>query len=173
MIADAPPQITEVYLQPGDFYFGEGNTRIRTLLGSCVSITFWHPKRHIGGMCHYMLPSRKRGNAIELNGKYGNEAMEMFMREIARHRSKPQEYEIKLFGGGSMMESLGRKSQAMNVAERNVLEARRLAQEYGLPVKAECLGGVGYRQLVFELWSGDVWSRKARSVAPLTWRSEE
>ena len=54
----APADALEVFLQPGEFYFGEEKTRIRTLLGSCVAITLWHPKLRIGGMAHYMLPSR-------------------------------------------------------------------------------------------------------------------
>lgn len=159
-----PALVVEVYLQPGEFHFGDSHTRIRTLLGSCVAITFWHPQRHIGGMCHYMLPSRKRVDDDQLNGKYGNEAMAMFMQAIARHKSQPKEYEVKLFGGGNMMEALGIHAMAENVAQRNVEQARRLAKEYGLTIKAESLGGSGYRQLVFELWSGDVWSRNVQSV---------
>ena len=54
----ASPEPIDVFLQPGDFYFGEAGTRIRTLLGSCVAITLWHPILHIGGMCHIMLPER-------------------------------------------------------------------------------------------------------------------
>ena len=49
-----------VFLHPGECYFGGGPTRIATLLGSCVSITVWHPRLLVGGMCHYMLPSRQR-----------------------------------------------------------------------------------------------------------------
>jgi chemotaxis protein CheD len=167
MSIGTPALVVDIYLQPGEFHFGASHTRIRTLLGSCVSITFWHPQRRIGGMCHYMLPSRKRANDDQLSGKYGNEAMAMFMGEVARHKSRPQEYEIKIFGGGSMMESLGRHAMAENVAERNVQQARRLMLEYGLTIKAESLGGVGYRQLVFELWSGDVWSRNVRGVVQM------
>lgn len=159
MNAVAMQQIHDVYLKPGEFHFGEGNTRIRTLLGSCVSITFWHPKYHCGGMCHFMLPSRNRPHGGELNGKYGDEAMEMFMGELFRYGTKASEYEIKLFGGGSMMEAFGRQPNSENVAQRNVQQARRLVASHGLSVKAESLGGVGYRQIVFELWSGDVWSR--------------
>lgn len=166
MITDAAEFVTDVYLQPGEFHFGEGYTRIRTLLGSCVSITFWHPRLHIGGICHYMLPSRRNGGN-ELSGKYGDEAIAMFMREVARHGTQTREYEIKLFGGGNMLESLGRNAPPENVAERNVLEARRLVAERGLSIKAESVGGVGYRQLVFELWSGDVWVRNVRGVPQL------
>ena len=54
----AARNVIEIFLQPGDFYFGDRDTRIRTLLGSCVSITMWHPRLHVGGMCHFMLPER-------------------------------------------------------------------------------------------------------------------
>ncbi len=53
---DTPEDVETVVLRPGDFHFGGGHTRISTLLGSCVSITLWHPRRLIGGMCHYMMP---------------------------------------------------------------------------------------------------------------------
>ena len=69
----APADVIDVFLQPGEFYFGEEKTRIRTLLGSCVAVTLWHPKLRIGGMCHYMLPRRPRdkaGAAEKLDGRY-------------------------------------------------------------------------------------------------------
>ena len=55
-----PPHVIEIYLQPGELWFGDANTRIRTILGSCVAITLWHPHRRIDGMCRYMSQSRAR-----------------------------------------------------------------------------------------------------------------
>ena len=54
----------EIFLQPGDFYFGDENTRLRSLLGSCVSITMWHPTKLIGGMCplHAAFPGEYIGD---------------------------------------------------------------------------------------------------------------
>jgi len=40
--------VKTVVLAAGDFHFGGGRTRISTLLGSCVSLTLWHPRRRIG-----------------------------------------------------------------------------------------------------------------------------
>ena len=37
MVDVAPPHVIDVFLGPGDFYFGDEQTRIRTLLGSCVA----------------------------------------------------------------------------------------------------------------------------------------
>jgi chemotaxis protein CheD len=71
-----------VFLHPGEFYFGGGPTRIATLLGSCVSITVWHPRLLVGGMCHYMLPNRQRPPQAALCGRYGDEAMEWLLARI-------------------------------------------------------------------------------------------
>jgi len=34
----------EIFLHQGEVYFGDRDTRIRTVLGSCVAITMWHPE---------------------------------------------------------------------------------------------------------------------------------
>ncbi|MDX1678888.1 MAG: chemotaxis protein CheD, partial [Arsukibacterium sp.] len=67
----------DIFLQPGEFYFADEPCCIRTILGSCVAITMWHPRLKIGGMGHCMLPSRK-GNSDTLSAKYEDEAMQMF-----------------------------------------------------------------------------------------------
>jgi chemotaxis protein CheD len=120
----APDDILEVFLQPGEFYFGEGKTRIRTLLGSCVAITLWHPRLHLGGMSHYVLPNRRHRKKHEpLDGRYADEVMEMFMRELRHSHTKPGEYEVKIFGGGRMFQHEGKDGKSgshLNIPERNV-----------------------------------------------------
>jgi chemotaxis protein CheD len=160
----APRDILEIFLQPGEFYFGDERTRIRTLLGSCVAITLWHPRLHIGGMSHYMLSSRPRPKKGEaLNGRYAVEVMEMFMRELNRSHTKPWEYQVKIFGGSRMFEHRGKKGKPGNdldISERNVRIGRELVTRYGFAFAAEDLGGNGHRNVVLDLWSGDVWVKK-------------
>jgi chemotaxis protein CheD len=160
----APCDILEIFLQPGEFYFGDERTRIRTLLGSCVAITLWHPTLHIGGMSHYMLSSRPRPKKDEsLNGRYAVEVMEMFMRELNRSHTKPREYQVKIFGGGRMFEHRGKKGKVghdLDISERNVRIGRELVARYGFTFAAEDLGGNGHRNVVLDLWSGDVWVKK-------------
>lgn len=152
----APNDIFEVYLHPGEWYFGDEDTRIKTLLGSCVSFTLWHPGRKIGGMCHYMLPSRDKKPAKEYrSGKYADEALELLVEEIEKEKTQPKEYVAKVFGGGMMLDMGG-----VNVAERNVETARKLIRRYGFALEGECLGGVGHRNVVFDIWSGEVWLKK-------------
>ena len=172
---DAPDDILEIFLRPGEFYFGEGKTRIRTLLGSCVAITLWHPTRLIGGMSHYMLPKRlsHRKKDTALDGRYAEDVMEMFMRALRHSHSKPAEYQVKIFGGGRMFDTTAKDKPrpGVDISERNVQIGRELAGRYGFRFTAEDLGGRGHRNVMLDLWSGDVWVRKAPKALILGTRS--
>lgn len=156
-----PDFVLEIFLQPGEFYWGDSDTRIKTLLGSCVAICIWNPKLKIGGMSHSLLPTRgdqkRRG---ELSARYIDEAMELFLLEMAKAGSRPQDCIVKYFGGGDMFNELWKKS-GPGVGERNVEMTRSLIDKYGIKLKAEHVGGVGHRNIVFDLWSGDVWMKHA------------
>ncbi|MEW6612556.1 MAG: chemotaxis protein CheD [Pseudomonadota bacterium] len=154
-----PAQYLEIFLQPGDFYFGDADTRIRTILGSCVSITLWHPGLRVGGMCHYMLPSRGGRLGDALDGRYAEEAMQLFLRELRPFKAPPQAWEAKLFGGADMFPHI-EKREASLVGQRNVAMGRALLNGYGFRVVAEHVGGVGHRRLIFDLWSGAVWLKQ-------------
>lgn len=147
--------LREVYLRPGDFCYGEGNLRISTLLGSCVAIVLWHPLLAHGGMCHYMLPSRKqlRGN-LAADGKYGDEAMELFMRELKQYRAVPAQYQVHLYGGGNMFAE--RIASNMDIGSQNIEMAHNLLKKHGFTLNHEHLGSYGHRRVVFEVGSGEV-----------------
>ncbi|MCG6574411.1 chemoreceptor glutamine deamidase CheD [Pseudomonas sp. AF32] len=148
----------EVYLAPGDFRFATCPTRLRTILGSCVAITLWHPERKIGAMCHFMLPSRLRCSTA-LNGMYADEAIELFVREARAHRTDPEDYQLKLFGGGEMFPELQREVPFGDVARLNINAALEMAALYRLDLIAQDLGSTGYRSIIFDLCNGDVWVR--------------
>ena len=171
--------IIEIFLKQGEVYFGDRDTRIRTVLGSCVAITMWHPDLLIGGMCHYMLPSRHpRGQKLhcritnspigfpsrratdkmELDGKYADEALELMFTEIQRSGTRAGDYQIKLFGGGNMFPATT-KPRAQHVGLKNIEVVSQLLAYHGLKVSAEHLGGVGHRNLIFDIGSGHVWMK--------------
>ena len=160
-----PPHVIEIFLQPGEFYFGDENTRIRTLLGSCVSITMWHPTLRIGGMCHYMLPSRNRPHSGAPDGRYADEAIELFLQELRASGTSPADYEVKLFGGGDMFPQHKKRGGCADVPCRNVGAGRELVKKHGFRIKAEDLGGCGHRNIIFDVWSGHVWVRQGQEGA--------
>lgn len=96
----------EIFLQPGDHYFADRDTRIRTVLGSCVSMTFWHPHLLVGAMCHYMLPERgserQDSERPAPDGRYADEAIALLLKKMDVVGASHKEYQVKLFGGGNI-----------------------------------------------------------------------
>jgi chemotaxis protein CheD len=152
-----PKSYIEIFLNPGDYYFGDCYTRIRTILGSCVSMTFWHPRLLVGGMCHYMLPNRgENRDKDELDGRYGEDAMQLMLNEIQQAGARHWEFEVKLFGGADMFPGIYERSKN-TPGDRNILSARELVEQHGFHCVAEHLGGNGHRSVIFDVWSGHVW----------------
>ncbi len=163
--------VVDVFLQPGDFYFGGRDVRIRTLLGSCISIVMWHPRLLIGGMCHYMLASRGK-NFSNLDGRYGDEAILKFFIEAIRNNSNPNDYIVKIFGGGKMLTRSKVHvpcadkhcdeviDTCRNVSCKNVVKGVSLLEDYGFSISSKDLGGTVSRTIIFDISSGDVWVRK-------------
>jgi chemotaxis protein CheD len=168
--------LNTVILNPGDYHFGGGHTRIATLLGSCVSITVWHPRRRIGGMCHYMLAERRvnaRHSAHDtLDGRYADDAMTLLIQDMVAAGSRPSEYEAKLFGGGNMF-NIERKGDAMHVGSRNVVRGRELLAANKISLVAEHVGGNGRRKLYLDLHSGHVWLAFPEGSSAYIWNSHE
>ena len=148
--------VLEVVLNPGDFYFGGTDTRIQTLLGSCVSVTLWHPLLRVGGMCHYMLPRRRIPAARDgLDGRYADHAVRMFLEAIERRGTKPREYVAQLYGGGNQFPPFQR-GRAPDVAKDNIEAGLRLLDRCGFRLAHADLGGTGPRRLSFEVATGEV-----------------
>jgi chemotaxis protein CheD len=155
--------LLDIFLHPGDYYFADRHTRIRTLLGSCVAITFWHPELSVGGMCHFMLPERgsehKTGNVPD--GRFADAAIALLLKEIDAVGAPYREYQVKLFGGGNMFPQNSNKNQ---LGIQNIKAARRLVKHYGFTCVAEHLGDIGHRNIIFEVWSGEVWVRHSPMI---------
>ncbi len=146
--------VPQVFLDPGELHFGQAPLRISTLLGSCVSITLWHPARRLGGMCHYVLPSRKQRGANPLDGRYGDEAFSLLLQDIQKADCRPESFQAKLFGGGIMFTGPGTQP---DIGTGNVEQGRVLLQRSGIPLISEHVGGEGRRKLTFDLETGHVW----------------
>ncbi len=153
----------EVYLLPGEYFVGDERYRIRTVLGSCVSITLWHRRLRIGAMSHFLLSERESGPdpepATELSGRYGKDALELMVAQLRECGVPVRECEAKVFGGGTMFPSIEAGRQP-GIGHRNGVAAEKLLTEYGIPVVSESLFGTGHRHILFDVASGDVWVRQ-------------
>lgn len=155
-------EIKDVNLSPGDFYFGQGNIRIHTLLGSCVAITMWHPRLLFGGMCHYLLPNRGINQRLT-RGYFADEAVAMFVDAVRNAGTRPDEYEVKVFGGGNMFKVQETSSYKFDVSRNNIQASVDLLKANGFNIKKTDVGGIFHRKIFIELWNGDVWVQRGAS----------
>jgi chemotaxis protein CheD len=166
-------KLTDVFLMPGDYFVGDERYRVRTLLGSCVSVTLWHPSLRVGAMSHFLLPGSGHRKPHDKPGMYGDAAMDLLLDGLARHGAAPTQCQAKIFGGGAMFP---RSVSVRDIGQQNGDFARRLLQQHGIHVVSESLFGEGHRQLIFTIRSGDVLSRQVppepKTTAP-TGRTRE
>ncbi len=162
---DMPSRMSEVFLRPGEFYFGQGEVQVRTILGSCIAITLWHPQRKIGGMCHFMLSRPQKILTPNLDGRYAEDAVQLFLKHITKYQTQVNEYQVKVFGGGNMFPEIT-KNSANNIGQRNMQIARELLREHHFRIHASHLGGIGYRRVILSLPTGEVWIYHNHQASP-------
>lgn len=170
--------IREIFLKTGEYHFGGGRVRLRTLLGSCVAVTLWHPQARIGAMCHYLLS--RRGELADAkyhgSGYFAEEIIAEMADLAAEAGTRPRDYVVKLFGGGNMFNRpLSRhdcqpetckpheRQRCAQVPCANVVAATELLGAAGFVIAASDTGGNSHRHLVMDLWSGDLWLSRGRS----------
>ncbi len=145
--------VTDIFLHPGELHFAAGPGRIGTLLGSCVSVTLWHPGQALGGMSHILLPARGRPHDGRLDARYADESVELLRHELRARQIAPASCQAKLFGGGNMFPG----TRAMDVGHRNIVAARQALARHGFTLIAEHVGGTSRRRLYLDLANGEVW----------------
>ena len=151
-------------LLPGQMHFGADASSLRTLLGSCVAITLWHPGRRIGGMCHYLLPSRARKAGDELDGRYGDEAIEAMLRQIKLSGTAPGDYVAHLYGGADTMPQ--GTALKFNVGERNIEFGWSLIDRHGFQLEGVDVGEDVPRTVTLTLATGEVHMKRGAGLAP-------
>jgi chemotaxis protein CheD len=105
---DAASGTWMVKVFPGEFYVtSKPDEVLVTVLGSCVSACIRDPRRGIGGMNHFMLAEGHAGGwgGHAESARFGNFAMEKLINELLKAGCSRDSLEIKVFGGGNVIDS--------------------------------------------------------------------
>ena len=155
-----PIVVNDVFLNPGDFHFhcptlgGSRPARLKTLLGSCVSVVLWHPEHHLAGMSHSVLSSNNSTvKVITFDGKYCDQAVACFRQEITRKGLHPQQFHTYLVGGGDMFAP---RKGTTSIGQLNIEASRHHLKQAGFLIRAEHVGLNNYRKVELDLSSGIV-----------------
>ena len=155
------PGPREIFLNPGDYAFGDEQTRIRTILGSCVAVTFWHPSMRIGAMCHYLLPARGPSQTETPGGKYAEDVIALIATHFANQGFLPASFQVKMFGGSNMFPGLT-LGESLNIGTKNIHRGLAILAHAGFNITNFDLAGGTNGTVVFDLGSGEVWVRQGQ-----------
>ncbi len=148
-------QSKEKFLHPGQFYFGDSSDRIGTLLGSCIAVCLWHPILKIGGMCHFVLPVDQGAKSPPLNGRYADDAMELFRQSVRKRNTTMKEYQALIYGGGNIVAALAGNSED-TIGMRNAGTAMELLMAENVLITVVDVGETWARRISFDVSTGEV-----------------
>lgn len=135
---------------------------LTSVLGSCLGIVLYDPKKKNGSLAHAMLPSidnaSKRG--LEKPAKYVDSAIEIQLKKLNKLGSKPSDLVAKLIGGASMFKARGQNTW-FNIGERNVEIALEILKKLDIKVVAKDVGYDFGRSIEFNLSTGIITISKA------------
>lgn len=148
---------------PGEYYVTNADEGISTTLGSCIAACIRDRVTGIGGMNHFMLPTGNDITAGKVSGvgaaaRYGSYAMEYLINGIMRNGGQRKNLEVKIFGGGRIMEKMS------DVGQRNIAFVREYLKLEGLSVLSEDVGDVYPRMVIYFPASGRVKVKRLRSL---------
>lgn len=82
---------------------------LATILGSCVLLCIRDPIAKVGGMNHFLLPGDESADStVSDSARYGVFAMESLINGIMKAGGRKDRFEIKVFGGGNVINNSAR-----------------------------------------------------------------
>jgi len=171
---DQENDIVVASLLLGDCYVTCENEMITTLLGSCLSACIRDAETGVGGMNHFMLPrtestklQRQTDLVISQALRYGNYAMEYLINTILSYGGKRKNLEVKLFGGGKIIASLG------DIGEKNIQFMLDYINTEALHLIAQDLGDIYPRKVNYYPLTGRARVKKIKNLQEAQIMAEE
>jgi chemotaxis protein CheD len=150
-----------IYLKPGELYLGEQPTLVTTVLGSCVSLIFFHQPRRLGAICHALLPTNKEQ---EKSFRYVDSSFHWMLKQFQSRDIPSPQIQVKLFGGADVLECYQGICRTVTVGQQNIRQALEMVKTNGLQVQVSDLGGTWGRKLFFFTHTGEVLLKRVEKV---------
>jgi chemotaxis protein CheD len=156
---DIEAELPQVYLYPGEARLARVPTLLRTILGSCVGVTFWHARLGLGALCHGVLPACPVGARAPEGFRYVDFAIRELVRQMATEGARGAELQIKVFGGADVL-PVAAASVRQTVGRQNWQCALDVLRAENLAVTTSDLGGIVGRTIQFHTGTGEVLLRR-------------
>jgi chemotaxis protein CheD len=150
----------DLNLQPGELYVAREPAILRTILGSCVGVTFWSGRLGAGALCHGVLPRCPGGwppkfGLVESH-RYVDASIRYLIEEFEKLGARRNEIVVKVFGGADVLPVDRARPDRPTIGAQNCVVALEVLEHEGLWVAASDLGGRRGRRIHFHTGTGEV-----------------
>ncbi|MBF0620772.1 MAG: chemotaxis protein CheD [Magnetococcales bacterium] len=162
--------LSHIHLNPAEISISTKPILVSTILGSCVSLTFFHAKTNTAAICHGMLPNAPNHSdqAPEPNQKncfrYVDCAVNFIIGQLREKHVPLKELHIKMFGGSEMFiqgeKDIVQSEWKESVGQKNIAAAKACIKKSGLTIRATDVGGLRGRKIFFYTDTGEVLLRR-------------
>jgi chemotaxis protein CheD len=150
--------LPDLNLQPGELYLAREPAILRTILGSCVSVTLWSPRLGAGALSHGVLPRCPQVWPPNSTVADGSRYVDFSIRHLAQQfdalGARRDEVQVKLFGGADVLPA--NRGGKPTVGALNCEAALEVLAQEGFAVTASDLGGTRGRRIHFHTGTGEV-----------------
>jgi len=141
---------TETLVGMGQIAAGRAPERMKSILGSCIGLTLYHPRLKAGAMTHIVLPdSAGRSGAP---GKFADTAIPEMLKLLSRLGAPACALIAKFAGGANMFATSG----PLQIGDANVEAVTQVLKAAGIRVAGQDVGGTVGRRIVFDCASGEM-----------------
>ncbi len=151
----------------GECVFTNAPMLIRTVLGSCVCVTFFHAPNRFFGAFHAVMPEADISTGTQFC-KFVDTAISSVVFRFVQRDIPFDDVVVKLFGGTNKFSSQNQTAtqKLLDVGMKNVAVAKAHLKNYGFRLRAQDVRGEVGRTLYFHTVTGDVWVKKHQSTLP-------
>lgn len=147
------------YLKQGELAIVSNDTKVFTILGSCVAVVLWDEQSKIGGVNHFLLPNWNNKGAPDV--RYGDIATTELHDKTILSGAVKRRLVAKIYGGASLLKLDG---AGFNIGQRNIEIAKQKLKELHIPIIEEKIGGTTGKKILFDPQTGYVKVDEIRNI---------
>ncbi len=134
-------------------------------LGSCIAVIAYDPRRRIGGLLHFQLPSSalSHDRAAQSPGTFADTGIPLLFEKMYALGCRKEDIVVKAAGGGNFHDDNG----TFDIGRRNHTMMRKIFWKAQVLVSAEDVGGSKSRTARLYLDTGQVTIQSGSEVKPL------
>ncbi len=146
-----------IFLNVSEIHITNENEKIKTILGSCVSVVIFVPRLKLSAICHARLPQGKYTPSKKSGCCYVDGSILYMINELLKRGASENEFVIKAFGGAQIVfKNIEKNVASKSIGQQNVAMIKTVLAERGLVLSSYDLGGHSGRKLIYNTHKNDV-----------------